>query len=256
MLNNIVTLHSQFTMKQKVVIFTGAGISAESGVQTFRDNGGLWDEYRVEEVATPEGWRTDKSKVLEFYNKRRAQLKTVEPNEAHKIVAQMEEDFDVTVITQNVDDLHHRAGSKDILYLHGELIKVRSTKDPSLVYERRDDVNVGDKCELGSQLRPHIVWFGERLDKMTLYAATKAAEEADIFVIVGTSMQVEPAASIFMLTKETCLIYYVDPGPLQRYIPNNKKAFFYHYQENATTGMKRVHDEIKQIFKNKNYGNT
>jgi NAD-dependent deacetylase len=235
--------------KKKVVIFSGAGISAESGVQTFRSNGGLWDEYKVEEVATPEGWAADRSKVLEFYNKRRAQLKEVHPNDAHKIAAQMEEDFDVTVITQNVDDLHQRAGSTKIHYLHGELVKVRSTLDPTLVYERRDDVSVGDKCERGSQLRPHIVWFGEPLDGNVVYEALQATKEADVFIIVGTSLIVEPAASTFMMTKDDCLLYYVDPAELTRHIPYTKKAFFYHYKENATTGVRRVYEEIKQLFK-------
>ena len=182
---------------KKILVFTGAGVSAESGIETFRTgDDGLWMNHRIEDVATPDGWRRDKKKVLDFYNLRRSQLGTVQPNDGHKIIAELEKHFGVTVVTQNVDNLHERAGSTNVIHLHGELTKVRSTLDPHLVYDRPSDVNVGDKCEKGSQLRPHIVWFGENLDPSFLQAAQTAAEEADVCIVVGTSMKVSPANDI------------------------------------------------------------
>ena len=236
-------------MKRKIVFFTGAGVSAESGVATFRTgDDGLWYNHKVEDVATIDGWNRDKKKVLDFYNMRRAQLKEVHPNLAHQLIAQLEVDFDVTVITQNVDDLHQRAGSTNVIHLHGELIKVRSTKDSTKIYNWIEDCNIGDKCELGSQLRPHIVWFGENLDPKMIQNATQVAFECDVCVVVGTSMQVAPANSIPFLTKDTALIYYIDPSDVEFYIPKNRKSFFYHFQQNATDGMKRLSDELKEIF--------
>ncbi len=248
-------------MKKKVVVFTGAGISAESGIATFRDSGtGLWDKYKVEEVATWSGWKKNKSLVLEFYNKRRAELKTVEPNAAHFIAAELEKDYDVTVVTQNVDNLHERGGSTYVLHLHGELNKVRSTLDPTLIQEWTEDLNVGDKCEKGSQLRPHIVWFGESLDNMIVAEAIHAIKNADIFIMVGTSMLVEPAASMFQLTQPGCKMYYVDPNsPIKE--TNSEKLSIYmseldldhlelrnktfkHVKMNATLGMRVVADEL------------
>ena len=238
-------------MKKKILVFTGAGVSAESGIQTFRDlQNGLWYDYKIEDVATPEGWRKDKSKVLDFYNKRRTQLKDVNPNLAHQIIADLEKDFDVTILTQNVDDLHERAGSTNITHLHGELKKARSTVDPSIVVDCSEDINIGDKCPKGSQLRPHIVWFGEMLDPGNLEYSRLVATEADVCIVVGTSMQVSPANLIPFTTKEDCLIYYVDPGDVEFKISDYRMAFFYHIKEKATTGMQKVYDDLIKIYKN------
>lgn len=251
------------TDKKKVVVFTGAGISAESGVATFRDNGGLWDVYKVEDVATISGWRKNKSLVLEFYNKRRAEMKTVVPNDAHRIVAQLEDHFDVTVVTQNVDDLHERGGSKYVIHLHGQLNKVRSTLDKKLVYDWTEDLDIGHKCEKGSQLRPHIVWFGEALDTMCVAEALHAIKHADIFIMVGTSMLVEPAASMFKITREDCRMYYVNPDAPPRATSSDKlevymseldmdhvkleNRTFKHVQDKATTGMAKVMQELLSV---------
>lgn len=238
-------------MKKKILVFTGAGVSAESGIQTFRDlQNGLWYDYKIEDVATPEGWRKDKSKVLDFYNKRRAQLKDVNPNLAHQIIADLEKDFDVTILTQNVDDLHERAGSTNITHLHGELKKARSTVDPSIVIDCSEDINIGDKCPKGSQLRPHIIWFSEMLDPGNLEYSRLVATEADVCIVVGTSMQVSPANLIPFTTKEDCLIYYVDPGDVDFKISDYRMAFFYHIKEKATTGMQKVYDDLIKIYKN------
>lgn len=235
---------------KKIVFFTGAGISAESGVKTFRDNGGLWNEYKVEEVAHIDGWRRNKELVLEFYNKRRAEMPTVSPNAAHIAIAELQKSglFEVHVVTQNVDDLHERAGSTDVLHLHGELKKARSTMDPSLIYDWTEDIKIGDKCEKGSQLRPHVTWFGEALDYGILGRAKYLAEEADFFVVVGTSMAVQPAASIPFMSKETALIYYVNPDGLMGVeIPQYRRGFFYHVMDVASTGVQKVIDEIKSL---------
>lgn len=196
---------------KKLVVLTGAGMSAESGVKTFREAGGLWEGHDVMEVASPEGFRKNPELVLDFYNQRRRQLKEVEPNQGHVNLAKLEDHFDVHIITQNVDDLHERAGSSKVLHLHGELRKVRSTSYPDLIYYREDDVVVGDTCEKGAQLRPHIVWFGESVPMIE-----KAAEityQADIFVIIGTSMQVYPAAGLIDFVSDGTPIYFIDPNP-------------------------------------------
>lgn len=178
----------------KIVVLTGAGISEESGIKTFRDAGGLWEGHDIMEVASPEGWRKNKELVLEFYNLRRQQLKEVEPNDAHKYLVKLEDKYEVVIVTQNVDNLHERAGSKKIIHLHGELLKARSTVNESLVYDWDKDIILGDKCEKGSQLRPHIVWFGEAVPMMS--EALKEIIDADIILVVGTSLQVYPAAGI------------------------------------------------------------
>ena len=235
--------------KIKILIFTGAGVSAESGVETFRtDANGLWLNHKVEDVATPQGWKRDREKVLNFYNERRKQLKEVEPNSAHKTIADLEKEFDVTVITQNVDDLHERAGSNHVIHLHGELKKVRSTLDSTLVYDWLGDCNIGDKCEKGSQLRPHVIWFGEDLDNEITEKSVKIAGEVDVCIIVGTSMNVAPANLIPHLTKETCLLYYVDPSDNWE-PPNSRKSFYTHIKEPATSGMEKVKEELLEIFK-------
>ncbi len=238
--------------KKKILVFTGAGVSAESGIKTFRDSlNGLWGDHDIDEVASIIGWRKDKSKVLDFYNIRRREMESTGPNKGHEIIAALEEYFDVTVITQNVDDLHERAGSTDITHLHGELGKVRSTFNDEIVLDWKGDLNVGDKCPEGSQLRPHIVWFGEPLDSGNLHYAETKAVEADVCIVVGTSMKVAPANSIPFLTKEDTLIYYVDPGDIDFYISNYRNAFFYHIKEPATTGMQKVYDDLMNIFINK-----
>ena len=231
-------------MKRKIVVFSGAGISAESGISTFRDKGGLWDEFKVEEVAYIGGWKKNKQKVLDFYNKRRAEMIDIKPNDAHLLVHELENLYDVTVVTQNVDDLHEKAGSKNIIHLHGELNKMRSSKDDKMIFPCIEDIKLGDKCPKGSQFRPHIVWFGENLDPTLLAKAVIEIQNADVMIVVGTSLQVEPAASLLSLTKETCIIYYVDPGELNINMDDNKLAFFYHHKEKATVGMKQVCDDI------------
>jgi NAD-dependent deacetylase len=180
--------------KKKIVVLTGAGISAESGLKTFRDSDGLWEGYDVREVATPRGWKKDPALVLDFYNQRRKNVLDAQPNEAHFGLASLQNDFDVTIITQNIDDLHERAGSKKVLHLHGEIFKMRSEHNESLVYEIRGDINLGDKAEDGSQLRPNIVWFEEPVPKIEL--AIPVVLSADIFVVVGTSLVVYPAAGL------------------------------------------------------------
>jgi NAD-dependent deacetylase len=196
---------------KKIVVLTGAGISAESGIKTFRDSDGLWENHRIEDVATPEGWAKNPALVLEFYNQRRAQLLEVQPNDGHRALAGLEKNFEVHIVTQNVDDLHERAGSTRVVHLHGELRKVRSTRFPDLIYDWDKDLKIGDLCERGAQLRPHIVWFGEAVPM--LESAAELASEADIFIIVGTSLQVYPAASLMIYADPTIPFYYVDPRP-------------------------------------------
>lgn len=196
--------------RKKIVVLTGAGISAESGIKTFRDSDGLWENHRIEEVATFEAWQRNRELVLDFYNQRRRQLLECAPNEAHRLLVELEKKFDVHIITQNVDDLHERAGSTNVLHLHGELLKVRSTLDEHLVYEWKKDLKTGDRCEKGSQLRPHIVWFGEPVPMIE--AAGKIAAQADIFVVVGTSLVVYPAAGLVHYTDFTVPKYVIDPN--------------------------------------------
>jgi len=196
-------------MKQKLIVLTGAGVSAESGLKTFRDADGLWEGHDVMEVASPNGWRKDRALVLDFYNQRRKQLKEVEPNSAHYDLAALESKYDITIITQNVDDLHERAGSTNVLHLHGELRKVRSTNDHRLVYDWEDDLNEGDKAEDGAQLRPHIVWFGEEVP--LIEKASAIVSTADLVLIIGTSMVVYPAAGLIHYAPKGSPIYLIDP---------------------------------------------
>ena len=196
---------------KKLVILSGAGISAESGIMTFRDMGGLWENYDIMEVASPQGWENNRELVLDFYNQRRKQLLETKPNAAHIKLAELEKHFDVQIITQNVDDLHERGGSKNILHIHGELKKVRSTKYEELVYELDGwELKQGDLCAKGYQLRPHIVWFGEDVPKIT--EAAEIASAADIFVVVGTSLNVYPAAGLINYTKPNTPIFLIDPN--------------------------------------------
>lgn len=199
--------------KQKLIVLTGAGISAESGISTFRDSNGLWENHRVEDVATPEAWRRNPALVHDFYNQRRAQLLTVKPNAAHQALVDMEQDFDVIIITQNVDDLHERAGSSHVLHLHGELLKMRSSGPGAEVFDVQNDkvsFTINDKCPKGYPLRPHIVWFGEAVP--AIETAIEWIEQADILVIVGTSMQVYPAAGLINYCPKNCKKYYIDPN--------------------------------------------
>lgn len=197
--------------RKKIVVLSGAGVSAESGVPTFRDSHGLWAGYDVMEVATPEGWRKNPELVLDFYNQRRKNALDVEPNPGHEVLAKLEDNFDVTIITQNVDNLHERAGSSHVMHLHGELFKSRSTLDPTLIYDVQGwELGLGDKCEKGSQLRPHIVWFGEMVPMME--AAVRQVTTADIFVVVGTSLQVYPAAGLIDYVSNNVPVYIIDPN--------------------------------------------
>jgi NAD-dependent deacetylase len=196
---------------KRAVVFTGAGVSAESGISTFRDSGGLWEQYRIEDVATPGAWHKDPALVLDFYNQRRRQVLSAQPNAAHKAIAALEQKFHVDVITQNIDDLHERAGSQHVLHLHGELRKSRSTVDPQLVYDIDGwELKQGDQCAKGSQLRPHIVWFGEPVPAMD--DAVQLTLLADIFIIVGTSLEVYPAAGLVSCTNNRCKKILIDPN--------------------------------------------
>ena len=199
-------------MKKKLVILTGAGISAESGIKTFRDADGLWEGHNVMDVASYEGWLRDKELVLDFYNQRRRQLHEVQPNKGHLVLAELEKDFDVHIITQNVDNLHEKAGSTKVLHLHGELLKVRSDSNPpSQILDWSTDLVLGNLDDKGIQLRPHIVWFGEMVP--ALEEAVTITEQADYLVVIGTSLQVYPAASLMHYAKPTIPVFYIDPNP-------------------------------------------
>ena len=198
-------------MQKKIVVLTGAGMSADSGLKTFRDAGGLWEGHDVMEIASPYGFTRDPALVLDFYNQRRRQLLEVVPNAGHKMLVELEQHFNVTIITQNIDDLHERAGSSHVLHLHGELLKVRSTGDETLVLDWKNDLNLGETCSKGYQLRPHIVWFGEEVPLLS--EAAQITVTADILIIIGTSMQVYPAAGILNYARQGTPIYFIDPKP-------------------------------------------
>ena len=233
---------------KKIVVLTGAGISAESGMATFRGGNGLWDNLPVEQVATPEGYRANPALVLDFYNKRRRELLDVEPNEAHKLLASLEENFEVTVITQNVDDLHERAGSTDIIHLHGELMKACSSREPqNLEYVRTlpspdSELHIGDKAADGSQLRPFIVWFGE--DVPLMVDAIHALKDVDIFVIIGTSLNVYPAAGLLNYVPAGVPIYLIDPNDV-----NVTRRGVVVIKKRATEGMRVLIDEYLSKMK-------
>ena len=225
---------------KKIVVLSGAGISAESGIKTFRDSNGLWDNHKIEDVASPEGFARNPELVLEFYNLRRRQLSEVNPNEAHYILAELQKDFDVHIITQNVDDLHERAGSKNIIHLHGELKKVRPVNDEESIVPWEGDLNLGDLDENGIQLRPHIVWFGEMVPEIE--NAATIASTADILLVIGTSLQVYPAASLLHYVPAGCEIFVIDPHLSQNV--TNEKNFF---KTSATEGMKLFKEKIISI---------
>ena len=227
---------------KKIVVLTGAGISAESGIKTFRDADGLWEGHDIMEVASPIGWKKNAELVLDFYNKRRAQLLTVKPNKAHEILAELEEHFDIQIITQNVDDLHERAGSNKIVHLHGELLKVRSISNDDFVIDWKQDLNLGDFDLEGNQLRPHIVWFGE--DVPMIEHAIDIVETADILIIIGTSLQVYPAAGLMNYVNQNVPVYYIDPKPATIYdLPNELKVL----PLTAVEGMKIVKEELLNL---------
>lgn len=224
---------------KKIVVLTGAGVSAESGLKTFRGADGLWEGHDIMEVASPIGWERNKELVLDFYNKRRAQLLQVVPNAAHTALVALEEKFNVAVITQNVDNLHERAGSTNVVHLHGELLKVRSTYNPNLIFEWEKDLLIGDTCENGGQLRPHIVWFGEAVPMLD--RAIEIVIKADVLIIIGTSMQVYPAAILINYVKPGIPIYFIDPKPT---IYENQYSNLKVIAENASTGVVKVVKEL------------
>ncbi len=224
---------------KKLVVLSGAGISAESGIPTFRDSNGLWEGYDVMQVATPKGWSDNPALVLDFYNQRRRRALEVRPNRGHEILAELEQYYDVTIVTQNVDNLHERAGSSHVIHLHGSLFESRSTADESLVYLIDGwELNIGQRCEKGSQLRPNIVWFGEAVPLMEL--AAKYALQADIFIVVGTSMVVYPAAGLIDYVPHESTKYVVDPSmPDIKQMPYTRMI-----QDKASTGLEVVRNEL------------
>ena len=232
-------------IKKNLVVLSGAGMSAESGISTFRDAGGLWDKYPVEAVATPEGYARDPQLVINFYNERRKQLLTVEPNEGHRGVAELEKAFNVTVVTQNVDNLHERAGSTHVVHLHGELTKVCSSRDPNNPHYIKElkpeeyEVKLGDKAGDGSQLRPFIVWFGESVPEIE--TAIGYVEQADILVIIGTSLNVYPAAGLLHYAPMDCEIYLIDPKPVDAHTMRTIHTI----QCGASEGVKRLREMLK-----------
>ncbi|MFP4046856.1 MAG: SIR2 family NAD-dependent protein deacylase [Bacteroidales bacterium] len=230
---------------KKLVVLSGSGISAESGLKTFRDMGGLWEQYDVTEVASPDAWERDPELVLRFYNERRKQLLEAEPNKGHTTLVELEDYFDVHIITQNVDDLHERAGSSKVLHLHGEIRKARSTGDPNLIYDiDGPELNLGDKCEKGYQLRPHVVWFGEAVPAIS--EAAQISQTADIYAVVGTSLQVYPAAGLVDYAPHDAPVYIVDPGTASTGRQNKITAI----REKATTGVPKLKEELINKYYN------
>jgi len=226
---------------KKLVVLTGAGMSQESGIKTFRDSDGLWEEYNIEDVATPEAWKKNPELVMRFYNERRKQLLDCNPNAGHVGLAKLEELFDVDIITQNIDDLYERAGSKKVLHLHGELKKARSSVDENLIYDIDGwELKMGQKCTKGSQLRPHIVWFGEAVPAIS--EAIPMVKAADIFVVIGTSMNVYPAAGLIHYVKPNTPVFLIDPKPVDVY----QKVIF--IQEKAGKGLEILTKELQKLL--------
>jgi NAD-dependent deacetylase len=231
-------------MKKKLVLLTGAGISAESGIKTFRDANGLWEGHDVMQVASPEGWHQNKELVLDFYNQRRRQLHQVKPNLGHSILAELEQYFELYIITQNVDNLHEKAGSTKVLHLHGELFKARSTKDESYIVDWTKDLVLGDLDPNGFQLRPHIVWFGENVPALDL--AIEITQKADYFAVIGTSLQVYPAAGLVQYTPPKTPIFYIDPKPaMLPKMPNPIQII----PKSATEGVPVLKNILQQLDK-------
>lgn len=230
-------------MKKKIVILTGAGMSAESGIATFRDSNGLWENYKVEDVASIDGFNRNPQLVLEFYNMRRKELLKSEPNRGHLLLTTLEKKYDVHIITQNVDNLHEQAGSKNVVHLHGELMKYRSVDDPNTIYEFSEDyqeIKWGDLDKKGRQLRPHIVWFGEAVPMID--KAIKLTESADIFVIIGTSLNVYPAASLLNFVKPNIPIFLIDPKDVKT---NTSEIHF--IQDIASRGIEKLMVELENL---------
>ena len=227
-------------MKKKIVILTGSGISAESGLKTFRDSGGLWEEYDVSLVASIDGWRNDPEFVLKFYNERRKQLENAKPNQAHIALAKLEEKYDVTIITQNIDNLHERAGSKNVLHLHGLMTQARSSVDVNLVYDiGYKEIHIGDLCEKGSQLRPNVVWFGEAVPLIS--DASEICSTADIFIVIGTSLVVYPAAGLIDEVPKDAIVYIIDPIKPPVYRSFREIHFI---EEVATVGTEKLVNQL------------
>jgi NAD-dependent deacetylase len=225
-------------LKKNLIVLTGAGVSAESGLKTFRDSDGLWMGYDVYEVASPQGWQKNRELVLDFYNQRRKEVAKAQPNDAHKGIAALQHNFNVTVVTQNVDDLHERAGSKNVIHLHGEIFKMRSEKDDNTFYEIKDDIHFGDKAPDGFQLRPHVVWFGEPVPMIE--KAAVVFQTADVFMLVGTSLQVYPAAGLIDFLPAAIPKYIIDKNP--PYIPPHHN--FIVIKKPATSGV----EEVKKLI--------
>jgi NAD-dependent deacetylase len=230
---------------KKLVVLSGSGISAESGIKTFRDMGGLWEEYDVMEVASPQAWQENPELVLRFYNERRKKLLECSPNNGHLGLVELEKYFDVQIITQNVDDLHERAGSKNVLHLHGEIRKARSTADENLIYNIQGwELKLGDKCDKGSQLRPHVVWFGEPVNAIP--DAASICEKADIFVVVGTSLNVYPAAGLIDYVPHNTPVFLIDPQDVNS--PYSSQITY--IKEKATTGVPLLVELLKEKYAN------
>jgi NAD-dependent deacetylase len=222
---------------KKLVVLSGAGISQESGLSTFRDKGGIWEEHSIEEVATPEAFEKNPEKVLDFYNQRRRQLLRSKPNDAHRCLTALEQFYDTTIITQNIDNFHEQAGSKNVIHLHGELLKSKSVDHPEKIYEQKDDINLGDTDENGDQLRPHVVWFGEAVPMIPVAAGICA--QADIAIVIGTSLQVYPAAGLMDELPENAQIYLIDPDPQVR--PGKQLEII---RDKAVQGMKTLYNKL------------
>lgn len=222
---------------KKLVVLSGAGISQESGLSTFRDKGGLWEEHSIEEVATPEAFKKNPEKVLDFYNKRRRQLLRSEPNDAHRYLAALEQYYDTSIITQNIDNFHEQAGSEHVVHLHGELQRSRSVRDPENTYEQKDDIHLGDTDENGDQLRPHVVWFGEAVPMIPV--AVEICAQADIAIVIGTSLQVYPAAGLIDELPENAHIYLIDPDPQVK--PGKNLEII---KDKAVNGMKTLYEKL------------
>jgi len=235
----------------KIVVFTGAGVSKESGIDTFRDSDGTWEKHSVKDVATPDGWKKDRELVLDFYNARRNQLSEIEPNEAHKLLAELEKEHDVTIITQNVDDLHERAGSTKVLHLHGELTKAQSSLDNKLVYHvGYEPTKIGDKCDKGSQLRPHVVWFGEYPNN--IHEAYDVISECDVLLIIGTTLFIEyttqmlgSVRSLHNSNMGVADVYFIDPNPTT--ILDHRVKNIKYIKESATVGVKKFIEELNEL---------
>ncbi|MDP4687745.1 MAG: NAD-dependent deacylase [Salibacteraceae bacterium] len=225
---------------KRIIVFSGAGMSAESGLKTFRDSGGLWEEHKVEDVATPEAWKSNPELVLKFYNMRRNQVLNAQPNMAHLALKELENAYDVIVITQNIDDLHERAGSTNVIHLHGEILKARSERSPSIIQDLKDDLKIGDLAEDGHQLRPNIVWFGEEVPMF--FNASSLMNTADILIIIGTSLNVYPAAGLIYQVKQGIPVYFIDPSDINNPgLPNLKIL-----QENASLATPKLVNQLLQ----------